>query len=389
MPDFNPLIARLSPPPIPAVLAWAASYDGSKGPLIDLSQAVPGYPPHPDMLEWLAETAGSRSYSGYGAIEGEDILRTAYAAHVSELYGAPVTADSIHITSGANQAFMCLAMAVAGHGDTIAVTNPFYFNQATTLSMLGIRSVLIDCDPQASFLPDLDAVTTALVPGVKALVLVTPNNPTGAVYPAELLREIFLLCRQNETWLIVDETYRDFLSEGTGAPHDLLTIPGWQDTLALTYSFSKSYCIPGHRLGAITAGEAMVAQVAKVMDNLQICAPRAAQAAVARAIPALSDWRHANRAEITSRAEALKDVMSRLPKWEIQAIGAYFAYIRHPFADAGSELVAEKLARQAGIVCLPGAFFGERQENYLRFAFANADAPTLRLLEARLTDFGI
>lgn len=389
MPDFNPLIARLSPPPIPAVLAWAASYDGSKRPLIDLSQAVPGYPPHPDMLEWLSETAGSRSYSGYGAIEGEDVLRTAYAAHVSELYGAPVTADNIHITSGANQAFMCLAMAVAGHGDTIAVTNPFYFNQATTLSMLGIGSVLIDCDPQESFLPDLDAVKAALVPGIKALVLVTPNNPTGAVYPAGLLREIFLLCRQNGTWLIVDETYRDFLNEGTGAPHDLLTIPGWQDTLALTYSFSKSYCIPGHRLGAITAGEAMVAQVAKVMDNLQICAPRAAQAAVARAIPALSDWRHTNRAEITSRAEALKDVMSRLPKWEIQAIGAYFAYIRHPFADAGSELVAEKLARQAGIVCLPGAFFGERQENYLRFAFANADAPTLRLLEARLADFTI
>jgi len=387
MPDFNPLIARLAPPPVPSVLAWAESYDGARGQLIDLSQAVPGYPPHPDMLAWLAEAAGSRSYTGYGAIEGETMLRTAYAAHVSELYGTPVTAANIHITSGANQAFMCLAMAVAGHGDTVAMTNPFYFNQQTTLSMLGIKSVLIACDPQKSFLPDIEAVKAAMTPGVKDLVLVTPNNPTGAVYPTKLLREIFMLCRQNGTWLILDETYRDFLAEGVGAPHDLLSVPGWEDHLALTYSFSKSYCIPGHRLGAITAGEAMVDQVAKIMDNLQICAPRAAQAAVAKAIPALGSWRSANRAEIAGRAEALKDVMSRLPHWGLQAIGAYFAYVRHPFGGTPSELVAEKLARQAGVVCLPGVYFGRGQESYLRFAFANADAPTILQLEARLADF--
>jgi len=389
MPSFNPLISRLSPPPVPSVLAWAAAYDGTRGPLIDLSQAVPGYPPHPDMLAWLSETAGSRAYTSYGAIEGEAVLRTAYATHMSDLYGTPVTAANIHITSGANQAFMCLAMAIAGSGDTVAMTNPYYFNQETTLSMLGIKSTLIACDPEKSFLPDIEAVKAALVSGIKALVLVTPNNPTGAVYPKTLLREIFDLCRRNGTWLILDETYRDFLPEGTGAPHDLLSIPGWEDNLALTYSFSKSYCIPGHRLGAITAGEAMVDQIAKVMDNLQICAPRAAQAAVAKAIPALASWRSANRAEIAGRADALRDVMSRLPQWGLQAIGAYFAYVRHPFANVRSEIVAEKLARQAGVVCLPGVYFGEGQERYLRFAFANADAPTIRQLDARLADFSI
>ncbi|MBL0373608.1 aminotransferase [Rhizobium sp. KVB221] len=387
MPAFNPLIARLSPPPIPSVLAWAKAYDGSRGQLIDLSQAVPGYPPHPHMLNWLSEMAGSRDYTSYGAIEGEDVLRVAYAQHMTEVYAAPVAADNIHITSGANQAFMCVAMAVTGYGDTVAMTNPYYFNQETTLAMLGIKSTLIACDPQNSFLPNLETVRAALVSGVKALVLVTPNNPTGAVYPSGLLREIFMLCRQNGTWLILDETYRDFLAADAGAPHDLLSIPGWEDNLALTYSFSKSYCIPGHRLGAITAGAEMVDQVAKIMDNLQICAPRAPQAAVAKAIPALRDWRIANRAEIAGRADALRDVMSRLPHWGLQALGAYFAYIKHPFEGVRSEVVAEKLAREAGIVCLPGVYFGEGQESYLRFAFANADAPTIRLLEARLANF--
>ena len=77
MPAFNPLIAKLSPPPVPSVLAWAQAYDGSRGGLINLSQAVPGYPPHPDMLAWLAETAGSRDFTGYGDIEGEEVLRRA------------------------------------------------------------------------------------------------------------------------------------------------------------------------------------------------------------------------------------------------------------------------------------------------------------------------
>lgn len=386
MPAFNSLIEKLSPPPVPSVLAWGREYDGSRGPKIDLSQAVPGYPPHPDMLAWLAEAAGSTAYTGYGAIEGEDVLRQSYAAHMTELYKAPVTAANVHITSGANQAFMCVAMAISGAGDTVAVTNPFYFNQETTLAMLGIKVVTVNCDRTNGFLPDIEAVKSVLSSGVKALVLVTPNNPTGAVYLPALLCEIFALCKANGAWLILDETYRDFMMDDQ-PPHDLLSVPGWEDGLALTYSFSKSYCIPGHRLGAVTAGPAMIGQIAKVMDNLQICAPRAAQAAVAKAIPALANWRRDNLAEIAGRAEALKDAMSRLPQWKVEALGAYFAFVKHPFAGVPSEAVAEKLAREAGVVCLPGVYFGEGQGDYLRFAFANADAPTIRELENRLKDF--
>ena len=119
MPHFNPLVEKLSPPPVPSVLAWAKAYDGARGPLIDLSQAVPGYPAHPDMLKWLGEAAASADYIGYGAIEGEAELRKAYADHLATLYGAAVAADNVHITSGCNQAFIAAAMAVAGAGATV------------------------------------------------------------------------------------------------------------------------------------------------------------------------------------------------------------------------------------------------------------------------------
>lgn len=380
----NPLVSLLSPPPIPSVMAWARSYDGARGPLIDLSQAVPGYPAHPDMLRLLGEAAASPAMTGYGPIEGERVLREAYAGHVGAVYDADVSAENIHMTAGCNQAFMSVAIALAGSGDTVALTNPFYFNHDTTLSMLGISRVMVDCDADNGFLPDLGSAEAALAKGAKVLAIVTPNNPTGAVYPPELLRALFLLCQRHGAWLIVDETYRDFLPGDHGPPHGLLSMPGWEETLVLLYSFSKSFCIPGHRLGAVTAGRRVIGEITKVMDNMQICAPRAAQAAVAQALPLLADWRAENRLEIARRADALRAVVAALPGWEIGAIGAYFAFVRHPFTELSSAAVAERLAKEAGVVCIPGSYFGEGRERYLRLAFANADVASIGLLAGRL-----
>ena len=283
MPRFNPRVATLAPPPVPSVHAWGRAYDGALGPVIDLSQAVPGYPAHPDMLRWLAEAASTTASTGYGPIEGDTTLRTAYARHISALYGAALEAENIHITAGCNQAFIATVIALAGAGETVLLTNPFYFNHETTLSMLGIKVETVACDAAHGFVPDLAELKAALHPGVRALALVSPNNPTGAVYPAELIAEIFALCRANETWLILDETYRDFL-ESEGGPHGLFSDPDWQDGFIGLYSFSKSFCIPGHRLGAITGSARAVSEIAKVMDNVQICAPRAGQIALAGAL---------------------------------------------------------------------------------------------------------
>ena len=385
---FNPLVKTLATPPIPEVQGWKHDYDDHLGPLIDLSQAVPGYPPHPDMLRWLGEAACSPSMAGYGDIEGEPDLRAAYASWVSDIYAADVKPANIQITSGCNQAFMATMMAIAGPGDTVLLTNPCYFNHETTLAMSGVKVSYVDCHADDGFLPTPAAVEAMIMEGVRALAVVSPNNPTGATYPAGLLSELFALCRKHGIWLIVDETYRDFLPLDTGSPHGLFAIPGWQDNLIGLYSFSKSFCIPGHRVGAITAGEPVVTQISKVMDNLQICPPRPPQAALTKAIPALGDWRRANMLEITARTEALSEIISATPGWEIAALGAYFAFVRHPFADLSARDAAHKLAREAGVITIPGSFFGNGLERYLRVAFANADVATLRKLGARFASIG-
>jgi aspartate/methionine/tyrosine aminotransferase len=379
-PHFNPLVASLCAPPIPSIQRWAQAYDGRHGPLIDLSQAVPGYPPHPRLL------AAGPPRAGYGPIEGEDALRSAYARDLNALYGGDVDAADVHVTAGCNQAFAAAVLALIGPGEAVALLSPFYFNHQTTLAMLGVGCVSIDCHAAQGFMPELADIERALAPAVRALVLVTPNNPTGAVYPPPLLRDIFELCRRRGVWLIIDETYRDFLpaTPTLAAPHGLFGDTAWRDNLVALYSFSKSFCIPGHRLGALTASAQVVAQVAKVMDNLQICAPRAAQLALARGMGELTAWRDANRVEITRRAQSFRDALGSVPGWRLDAMGAYFAYVRHPFAELDSEPVARRLATEAGVLTVPGSYFGQGQQRHLRMAFANADSATIGQLSARL-----
>ena len=382
---LNPLMAHITAPPIPLIQRAARDYGETHGPVIDLSQAVPGFSAHPDLLRWLGEAAASPQMLGYGPIQGESVLRSAYATALCNFYGAPVAADEIHVTAGANQAFAAAALAVAGTGEAVALMRPYYFNHDTTLAMFGIRTVAIDTDAANGFLPRLDDVAAAIGEGVKAVAIVSPNNPTGAIYPPALLESLFDLCVAKNVWLIVDETYRDFLPVSAGAPHGIFSRANWRDHFIGLYSFSKSFCIPGHRLGAVTAGAPFIATLAKIMDNLQICAPRAPQAAIAKAIPALDRWQLSNRQEIAARADAFRAMVNAVDGWETAALGAYFAYVRHPFATQDATAVGARLAAEFGVIALPGPFFGAGQERYLRMAFANVEADVFPSLADRLS----
>jgi aspartate/methionine/tyrosine aminotransferase len=381
---FNPAITRLTAPPVSVVLDWRASYDGSKGALIDMSQAVPGYPAHPDMLQALADAAATPDAARYGRVEGDDGLRDAYATHLSTLYDAPIAPEQTHITSGCNQAFVAAALAVAGRGEEILMMRPCYFNHESALGMLGIDIAYVDCHSENGMRPLPADIDAAIGPKTRALALVSPNNPCGTIYPADLLDEIFQLCKRRGIWLILDETYRDFLPLNSDRPHRLFGHEGWQDTLIQLYSFSKSYCMPGHRLGAVTGGKALVDELAKIIDNIQICAPRTPQIAVAPMLTQLADWRQDNRERIAARSDLFSKVIAGMEGWTLLSTGAYFGYVKHPFAGTPSIEVAQRMTREVGVLTIPGTFFGDGQEDYLRFAFANAGRDVIAELPDRL-----
>ncbi|HRJ70523.1 MAG TPA: aminotransferase, partial [Beijerinckiaceae bacterium] len=289
----NPHVAAIDAPPIPTAQAWKAAYDGRQGPMIDLSQAVPGLPPPAEFLDRLAAAAGSADAARYGPILGDPDLREALAADTARTYRGAVGADNVAITSGCNQAFVVAMLALAQAGDSVILPAPWYFNHRMTLDMLGIATRILPCRIEDGFVPYPEAAERLIDASTRAIVLVSPNNPTGAVYPQDIIARFADLARRRGIALVLDETYRDFLPADQPRAHALFEDTHWGATLVQLYSFSKSHAIPGHRLGAIIAAPAFIAQVAKIQDSLQICPARPAQRVAAWAVDALRPWREA------------------------------------------------------------------------------------------------
>ncbi|AMJ60235.1 aminotransferase [Bosea sp. PAMC 26642] len=386
---LNPDLLDTGTPPIPQAQAWARAYDGRHGPLIDLSQAVPGSAPPDELLRRLGEAAAMPDSARYGAITGDMRLREAYAAEISRIYGTTIAPAQTLITSGCNQAYVVTMMALARAGDNVLLPTPWYFNHEMTLTMLGIASRPLPCEPAAGFVPDVAQAEALIDARTRAIVLVTPNNPTGAVYPPETIAAFAALCARRKIWLVLDETYRDFLPEGVARPHEVFAASRWQDSVIGLYSFSKAYAVPGWRLGAITVGEQIVEQIAKVLDCVQISPVRAGQAAITWGIDGIRDWREANRAEINARAALFREAMAPLNGWRVLAAGAYFAYVAHPFEDVSAADVVQRLVGERGVLALPGPYFGPGQERHLRIAIANVAADKIAGLGERLRGFAI
>ncbi|MFL5006680.1 MAG: aminotransferase class I/II-fold pyridoxal phosphate-dependent enzyme, partial [Microvirga sp.] len=155
-PAINPLVADTGTPPIPEAQGWVQRYGGAHGPLINMSQAVPGHPPHPDFMARLVEAAASVDAARYGPIAGDADLRAAYAGHLAALSGGDIEAADVAITAGCNMGFVAALMLVAKAGDAVLLPSPWYFNHEMTAKMLGVEARPLPCDPKAGFVPDPD-----------------------------------------------------------------------------------------------------------------------------------------------------------------------------------------------------------------------------------------
>jgi aspartate/methionine/tyrosine aminotransferase len=365
---MNPLVQATAAPPIPEVQQWGRAYAGGRGPLIDLCQAVPGYPPHASLLAKLSEAASDPACAKYGFIPGDDALREAHAAETGVAPGRVV------ITAGCNQAVFAALLALVPRGAAVLLPTPWYYNHKMTCDMLGLEARKLPTAAADGFIPD-PARAAKLMDGVAAVILITPNNPTGAIYPAAVLEQFAALCQERGAVLMVDETYRDFLPDGVSY------VP--PESAVRLYSFSKAYAVPGARIGALTVPDTLVPEVMKVLDCMTICPQRPAQRALAWAIDALRDWREANRREMAARAATVRRCFAALPAWRIDSLGAYFAYVRHPFAGVSAWAVAERLAREHGILLLPAPAFAGSAD-HLRVSFANVDGAGVERLAERL-----
>lgn len=385
---INPGVRATTSPPIPSARAWLQpARHGPETPLLDLSQAVPSYAPPSPVIRALQDAVADTQSAFYTDILGIDALRNAFASAQCRQYGAAVQADHIAITAGCNQAFCAVMNTLAGSGDNVVLPLPYYFNHQMWLDMLGIAARHVAYDSETGGIASPQRIAAAIDRRTRAIVIVSPNNPTGARFPAETLNDYFEIAKRHGIGLVIDETYKDFLDDDA-PPHGLFQRGDWEDTLIQLYSFSKAYSLTGYRVGAVTCGVDVISELRKVLDCTQICAPHVGQRAALAGVDACAEFVTEKRALMRSREAALHDTFAAHPGgFELMSAGAYFAYVRHPFNSLSAAHVAQGLAAQQNLLTLPGSMFGPDQERYLRVAFANAGAEAFPAVAERLTAF--
>ncbi len=390
---LNPKMAATFSPPVMAARRWLQGVEfPPERPLINVSQAAPVAPPPEALRQAIAEAALHDDDAHlYGPVLGLPALREAVAANWSRAYGGTIHPDQVAITSGCNQAFCAAIATLAEAGDSVMIPSPWYFNHKMWLDMTGVETCVLPCE--GDMLPDPERAAALLDSRVRAILLVTPNNPTGAEYPANLVRAFYDLAKSRGIALVLDETYRDFDSR-TGAPHDLFQDPDWARTVIHLYSFSKAYRLTGHRVGALIGARKRLNEVEKFLDTVTICPNQLGQRAALFGLQTLGPWLAGERAEILARKATIRRGMPALEGWQLLGAGAYFAYLQHPF-KVSSDNLARNLVKQAGILLLPGTMFAPTldaggtgdAEKQLRIAFANADSAGLEQMFARLAAF--
>jgi aspartate/methionine/tyrosine aminotransferase len=386
---LNPAFAATEPPPVMEARRWIAGKTfPADRPLLNVSQAAPVDSPPLGLRQAIAEAALNDPQAHlYGPVLGLPALRAEIASLWSSTYGGTIRPEQVAITQGCNQAFTAVMATLAGPGDEVILPTPWYFNHKMWLDMASVTTVPLDSGP--TLIPDAAACAALITDRTRAIVLVSPNNPGGVEYPAETLTAFRDLARAHGLALIVDETYRDFDSR-SGRPHELFTDPAWDNTLIQLYSFSKAYRLTGHRVGAVTASIARLAEVEKFLDTVAICPSQLGQIGALWGMRNLSQWVAGERDEILARRKAMSDGFHALQGWKLLGCGAYFAYVEHPF-DMASDALCKRLVDDCAILMLPGTMFqpdgspaGKRQ---IRIAFANVDAAGIAEMFRRLAAF--
>ena len=369
--SFSPQISAVHFPPISEVKGWLAIRPETGLELIDLCQAVPDYPPAPELTAHLATLLDDPLTSKYSPDEGLPEVHAAICGYYERKYAALLSPANLCLTIGASQAFWLAIVTLCSSGDEVVVQTPYYFDHAMALEMLGIRGVCAPFDEQSGGLPSAQTIERLITDKTRAILLVTPSNPTGAITPPEALLELYDLAKHYNIALILDETYNEFIP-GALRPHELFTRPEWGDHLVQIASFGKTFALTGYRAGMLAASTQFIHHALKAQDTMAVCQPRITQHAVHYGLDHLDGWVAANREMMTRRHDLFRsEFLKPGNPFRLAASGAFFAWVRHPFTKLTGRQAAKQMLDQAALLCLPGEVFGPGLEGYLRLAFGN------------------
>ena len=357
--------ARVQMPIIPTVAEWIAQTPGT----ISLGQGVVHYGPPPAALRKIPAFLADRAQHKYVPDAGLPRLRKAFEEKLRAENGidAPF-ARRILVTAGANQGFLNALLCICDPGDEVVLLSPYYFNHEMAAGLAGCRAVCVPTD--RNYQPRLAKVEAAITGRTRAVVTVSPNNPSGAVYPRETLLAINRLCAARGIYHISDEAY-EYFTYG-GVDHFSPASAGGDGHTISLFSMSKSYGMAGWRVGFLVAPEHLFDDLMKIQDTVIICGPALSQAVALEALRIGREYCRKHLETIASVREAVllrlaaaKDLLEVPPSH-----GAFYLFAKvHTDRDPLS--LTERLVREHKVAVIPGGTFGITEGCYVRIAYGN------------------
>jgi aspartate/methionine/tyrosine aminotransferase len=362
-------------PIIPVIADLIRRHPGT----LSLGQGVVGYGPPPGVHAQLERFFAEPANHKYQAVAGIPDLLAALTRTLATDNGLTVGMENrLMVTAGGNQAFMNAVLAIADPGDEFILPTPYYFNQEMAVTMANCRPVLVPTD--ANHQLDLDALRAAITPRTRAIVTVSPNNPSGAVYPAATLRAVNELCAGRGLYHISDEAYQHFTYDGA-AHFSAATLPGAAAHTISLFSLSKSHGFASWRVGWMVYPAALEAALRKIQDTLLICPPVVSQFAAVGALAAGAGWVREQRRGIEASRLIVQRELAALAAEGIgtvpPAAGAFYFLVRVKTELPALEM-AGRLIREHGVAVIPGNAFGLNSGCHLRVAYGALSPDTAR-----------
>lgn len=362
-------IKRLPPYVFEEVNRLKAQARANGADIIDFGMGNPDMPTPPHIVEKLIETVQKPRTNRYSASRGIPGLRRAQAKYYADRFGVKLNPDTqIVATLGSKEGFANMAQAITAPGDVILVPNPTYPIHAFGFIISGGAIRHLPVKPDEEFMRRLDRAVKHSEPKPIALVLNYPSNPTAYIADLDFYKEVVAYARAHDLMILSDLAYAEIYFKGTEPPPSILQVKGAMNVAVEFTSLSKTYAMPGWRMGFAVGNERMIQALARVKSYLDYGAFTPIQVAAAAALNGPQDCVDEIRQIYQVRRDTLIDSMSRAG-WEIPAPPAtMFAWAPIPekFAHLGSMGFSKLLLEHADVAVAPGIGFGEDGDSYVR-----------------------
>ena len=378
MKRFSNRLRAVDAPVMPAIAALVRDNPGT----ISLGQGVVNYGPPAQAIAALPGLMGEVGLNKYQAIIGYPALIEAFTQKLADENNIHCGSESVvMVTAGSNMAFLNCLLAVGDPGDEFILPTPYYFNQEMAIRMVGCVPVPVPVNDDWSL--NVEALAAAITSRTRAIVTVSPNNPTGAVYSKESLTAVNALCAAKNIYHFSDEAYEYFTFEG--AEHfSPRSLPDAHRHTISFYSMSKNYGMASWRIGYVVFPSDLLDAMNKVQDTNLICAPVVSQLLALETLKYGRAWVQPKvealavvRKNVYERLEALGELV-QFPKTQ----GAFYVLLKLPGLAAGTERLAfnRVMAQKHKVVSVPGFTFGlldTQQANYQRLSYGALESATV------------